>query len=352
MPPAFAHTLALSAQKQAQRNLAFAAETAKLYQVFASSAVPVIFFKGVVTALSVYGDIGVRHSKDIDLLVSPEQIADAGALLEKLGYHRIEPPPTLNASQLKALRSVCKDYVYVGKSDPSLQIELHWRLFNNPVFMAALSGKTAGKTVALSENINLPTFTDDDHFSYLCAHGAAYGWCRLKWLADIGAMLSAASVEEIKRLLHSATVAGAGRAAAQALLLCENLLGLKLEEGFAASLRRDIKVCWLKNLALTAMTRGQAAMKPDDLLFGMRLINLSPWLLGKSWRYFMGELKFRLVSPEDVAYFALPEKLHFLYWILRGPLWVWRFMRRHCRDRLYRRGSRAVHRPRYVLFRI
>ena len=40
------------------------------------------------------------------------------------------------------------------------------------------------------------TLGADDLFAYLCAHGAYHAWFRLKWLADIGALLAAEPMGE------------------------------------------------------------------------------------------------------------------------------------------------------------
>ena len=48
------------------------------------------------------------------------------------------------------------------------------------------------------------------------------------------------------------------------------------------------------------------------------------FLLGRSWRYWLAELKNHLTNQADVLAVPLPERLRFLYPVLRLPLWAWR----------------------------
>jgi hypothetical protein len=49
--------------------------------------IPVIVLKGMALLDEVYGELGLRPMVDIDLLVPEPFFADAGALLQELGYH-------------------------------------------------------------------------------------------------------------------------------------------------------------------------------------------------------------------------------------------------------------------------
>ena len=83
----------------------------------------------------------------------------------------------------------------------------------------------ASRVVPLTGARGLRTLGEEDLFAYLCMHGALHWWNRLKWLADINALLAAAPEDGVERLFRAAEARGAGRAAAQAMLLCRRLLG-------------------------------------------------------------------------------------------------------------------------------
>ena len=120
-----------------------------------------------------------------------------------------------------------KDLGFVHEAT-GLRIELHWRLFLNPHAMAETSIMAASRVVPLAGAAGLRTLGEEDLFAYLCMHGALHWWNRLKWLADINALLAATPERDVERLIRAAEARGAGRAAAQALLLCRRLLGTPL----------------------------------------------------------------------------------------------------------------------------
>ena len=60
---------------------------------------------------------------------------------------------------------------------------------------------------------------------YLCVHGALDGWLRLKWLADIGALLRTMTPEQLTSAAAAAAEQQALPQFSAAILLCQDLLG-------------------------------------------------------------------------------------------------------------------------------
>jgi hypothetical protein len=72
------------------------------------------------------------------------------------------------------------------------------------------------------------------------------------------------------------------------------------------------------------MSAGQGELEPRRTRFGTTRGSLSTFLLSRSWRYRLAELSIHLTNQTDVLTVPLPERLRFLYPVLRLPLWVWR----------------------------
>jgi Uncharacterised nucleotidyltransferase len=197
-------------------------------------------------------------------------------------------------------------------------------LFLNPHAMAEDSITAASRVVPLSTAAGLRTLGEEDLFAYLCMHGALHWWNRLKWLADVNALIVSTPEDDVERLVRAAEARGAGRAAAQALLLCRRLLGTPLPARLVAMLEKSATVRWLEATALSAMTSGQGEQDPHDVRFGTTRGSLSTCLLSRSWRYRLAELNLHLTNQTDVLTMPLPERLRFFYPLLRLPLWVWR----------------------------
>ena len=323
VPAAIAHEISAQSAELVRDNLGKAAEALRLQRLLQENDVPVLFVKGASLAMLAFGTLGLSGGQDIDLLVPLETLPAASEVVARAGYQRFDPPPEVSDVQLRLLLPLRKDLGFVHQAT-GLRIELHWRLFLNPYAMAEASLMEASRLVPLSGTQGLRTLGEEDLFVYLCMHGALHWWNRLKWLADINALLAAAPEGGVERLVRAAEARGAGRAAAQALLLCRRLLGTPLPARLMATLGRSAMERWLETTALNAMTRGQGEYDPHDARFGTTRGSLSTFLLSRSWRYWLAELNNHLTNQTDALNVPLPERLRFLYPVLRLPLWAWR----------------------------
>jgi hypothetical protein len=332
-----ARQISVQAEKLVRQNLAMAAECVRLQHMFGKAGVPILFVKGVPLAIFAFGNVGLRSSQDIDLLVSLELLPAAIALLTEAGYRRYNPPPDINDDMLQLLMPLRKDFGFAHPSTGMI-IELHWNLFLNPHAMVGASIVQSSRTVRVSAGAELRTLGDEDLFAYLCMHGACHCWNRLQWLADVNALLTATD-RSIEQLIGAATVRGAGRAADQALLLCSRLFTTSLPATVLRRSKNSAIMHWLEATALVAMTSDQGEHEPRDTRFGTTRGSLSTLLLSPSWRYRLAELKVHVIKETDVLSLPLPKRLWFIYPLLRLPLWL----RRHA-------GKRRV-RPQEVTLR-
>jgi hypothetical protein len=275
-----------------------------------------------------FGNLGLSGGQDIDLLVPWEMLPAAAALVTQAGYRRFDPPPNISDAQMRLVMPLRRDLGFVHEAT-GMQIELHWRLFLNPHAMTEATFMTVSRVVPLGGATGLRTLGEEDLFAYLCMHGALHWWNRLKWLADINALLAAVPDGDVEHLVRGAEARGAGRAAAQALLLCRRLLATPLPDRLMATLTKSATVRWLEATALNAITTGQGERERREKRFGTTRGSLSTVLLSRSWRYQLAELAIQLTNPTDVLTLPLPQRLRFLYPVLRLPLWVWRHTVQH-----------------------
>lgn len=157
----------------------------QLQQAFQQKKILCFSLKGTLLAEKLLGDIGLRHSNDIDLLVYREQLSEAREVLENMGY-------------------ICSDKeVYGSKDDQHLQklsyhslyhhnqshtiLELHWRPTATPDIMVL--PWSIWNNIELSRKASCQLLPDNELFIYLCLHGSLHLWSRIKWLADIEQMM-------------------------------------------------------------------------------------------------------------------------------------------------------------------
>jgi hypothetical protein len=237
-----------------------------------------------------------------------------------VGYQQYEPPTTFSNTQLQMWLIRCKELRYVHQ-ETRFEVELHIRLFDNPLLMPKMPSTGSLRIVPMVEEIGLCTFGEDDTFAYLCAHGAIHCWFRLKWLADIGALLARQPDGGVERLYLAADARGVGPCAAQAILLCRKILETAIPDQLITTLSGSSVVRRLEAIAMKAMT---AETEPTEQAFGTFWANLSHFLLDLNWRYWLAELKVQLISPVDILTLPLTDKLQLLYPALRMPLWLYR----------------------------
>ncbi len=152
-----------------------------------------VAIKGAQLGVQLYGDSAARHAKDIDILIAPGDARAACDVMRAAGY--------LHCFDIGAMRSrwpawrmrVLKD---TGFDEPGTgrTIELHQRLFPieprtlTPDFIMA----TRGEAVA--------TIANDHYILYLILHGAMGYWPRLKWLADLSALIRTVADDRVAAL--------------------------------------------------------------------------------------------------------------------------------------------------------
>ncbi len=319
IPAAVMNALTIGSSDVARRSLLLASEALRLQGLFEAAAIPVLFVKGTALAQMAYGNIAIKQAYDIDVLVTPDAVIRAAAILDGAGYKRIFPTASVTAERFASWIEFHKEGVFQHDSHGVI-VELHWRLADNPMVLRGVTANSPSRSVVVSPGHALRTLGDEDLFAYLCFHGAQHGWSRLKWLADLAAWLASKPPAEVERLYRAAKADGVGRAPDQALLLCEDLFAAPLPSLLAAEMRRDRASRWLVAIALRAMAGGGAAATEDRALGNLEIF-LSHFLLAPGvWQ----ELRTKSIGGVDFDTIVLPRALFFLYPLLRVPSWLWR----------------------------
>ncbi|MBM4264255.1 MAG: nucleotidyltransferase family protein [Deltaproteobacteria bacterium] len=135
------------------------------------AAIPVIVLKGVALAETVYPP-AMRHCHDIDLLLSPLDIALAAESVTELGFHRVAAP--------QPGPSVRLDH------QSRLPLELHTALFQAPH-----AHQIAGEMLDRAQchpvfGINATILSPEDSLLHVCAHAfSSSNRYSLRWVSDV-----------------------------------------------------------------------------------------------------------------------------------------------------------------------
>ena len=323
-PAHVARDLESASVEIARQNLLFAAESRRLHQALDGAEVSHLFLKGATLDMLAYGSLALKRGRDIDILVEPRAAGRASHLLSGAGYARITPGPEIGPERFEQWVALCKESSWRHGAS-GLIVELHTGLVDNPDLLAGIGFDSPRQIVPVAPGIDLPTLAAEELYAYLCVHGATHAWSRLKWIADVGAFLARPGTD-IERLHANCERIGAGRASAQALLLCGHLFGTVIPAGLQQRLESDRVVRWLAHVALGTMAGRYAETELDDTVLGTLSIHLSHFALGRGWRFKARELSSKLNNRDDRMEYTLPRPLHFLYPVISLPSWIRRRM--------------------------
>ena len=211
-------------------------------------------YKGPVLAGTVYGDVSLRSSKDLDVIVRPKDLGQAATILETLGYALTHDDPTGHFHS---------SFVH---SKTGVMLELHRGVLRRSVFWTPLT--VTDLWPRLSEvpflGRSVLSFSPEDTLLLLCLHGSSHAWQGLTWICDVAEYLRAHPGLEWKTFLQTAEQARLLRMTLLGLRLAYDVLDAPLPERALQVLAADAKLRALSQTIVTRMykqnTRGEATL--------------------------------------------------------------------------------------------
>ncbi len=325
VPDAVAASLARAESRIALSNVRAAAESHRLMGALAADGINALLLKGVTLNMLAYGGLWLKESRDIDLLVAPEAFLAASRTLTAAGYERFTPAPSLDDAAAQAWIEGYKESAWLHRSEGHL-VELHIRLADNKTLIAGIGLDSPRQRVELGGGMSVETLAEGELFAYLFLHGSTHGWARLKWLADVNALLAVRSHDAIDAAYRCALSHGAGRGAAQGLLLCERLLGLDLGDRLKEELEADSRTRYMVRVAIDLIAGRFVETELDDSRFGTVHLNISHFFLQRGLRAKAAVLAQKLSTPFGAT--DTQGKMPLVRGALKIPLWLWRRARR------------------------
>jgi hypothetical protein len=322
VPEATMNALQISASRLANKSVLLAGETVRITRKLQAAGIPSACLKGASLSTLTFGDVALRHSRDIDLLVQPSDVSAADEVLQAAGYRMTMPIGPHTGAQ-KRMWTMLKKHFEYEHAESGRQLELHWRLSDNPGMFTTEIQPSSWVDVPVAGSLSVPGLPRREMLLHLCVHGASHMWCRLKWIADIGALLAQEDGDAVRSLQEDATIRGCLRSVNQALLLSHQLFHSPAVD---LGLSHDRTARLLVKSAIEAMTQGDAAVEVHDVAFGTTRIALARLRLKRDWKFRFDELRFALVDESDRQNLRLPPSLWFLSPVVRVPLWIGRRM--------------------------
>jgi len=282
-------------------------ELGVLIDALQAEGIQAIAFKGPLLAARLHGDPIGRQFSDIDLLVRQSDFWRVVSLLTSLGY----AADTSFTEHQKAiyLRHDCALYL---RSNNNLFLDLQFRFtpdfipvhFDyNAVFERAVEVVFEGRRVW--------SLCDDDWLMYLALHGCLHTWAKLRYLVDMAGMVESYSNCDYHLLLEKAERAGIRPMVLMAIGLCARLLNVPVTPWLRETIERERSI---KRLERTAARRliGGGGNQPG----GLETFSIRMTMLEGGWARCLYK---RAVDPSatDWRFVGLPDRLYFLYYLVR-----------------------------------
>jgi hypothetical protein len=302
-----------------RQSLAQAASLTTIIPALNKRGIDVAILKGRALAKKLYGNIALRQSRDIDLLVRQGDVITADMAFHELGYshsnHKTGLP--LNTDIGRKFIKGRSELDYMSHKH-GICIDLHWHLSLSshafPVDMKKLwtqMKRVQGDYGQLSE---LPITM---HFIFLCYHGAKHHWLRLHWLQDIAILVNQGELDW-SRVIVTAKRLGVLPTVILATRLAKHFFNTPLEAAVKQQTRNFTDTDNLAGMMIGDMIRAPADIEK----------NVAPYMDFKRIRtgYRLQTIfKHRfltwtdLLFPSDSDYqsIRIPASLSYLYYLVR-----------------------------------
>ena len=242
-------------QRNAQKNLLLTGELLQILALLEQEGITAVPYKGPILSNSVYGNLAMRQSGDVDIIVQRSEILKVKPILLSLGYKRTQK--LTDAEELAFFQSK-REHTYDFIDDAKqVLIEIHWRI--TPRFSSLIEPKHFWKYLEPQafggRTINsLPL---DYWLPILCVHGSRHCWERLGWICDIAELIRRHDIDWDK-IINFASSLGCRRMLLLGLFLASELMGTVLPQFVIQQIQAESQIFTL------ATEVGTHLFKPDN----------------------------------------------------------------------------------------
>ena len=272
IPPEIKNRLKETYKTQLQNQLLLANELQLISRILNREKVVYLNLKGIGLALQLYGKITERFTRDIDFVISEEEIDRALDLFHASGYKIIKNETHISPG---IFRKIKKNQTLIHP-EKRIIAELHWELFSNRYFYS-FGDKLMKEPQTIDLNgISIKNMNRENAFIYLCLHGAYHEYFRLFWLRDIAKILQEWDLNW-QKIIVRATEEDILRVIASSAILAGKLYNLTTPfDSFA----KDPKIRWLVDHTISVINRSSLPSPKDRIKRIVYFLTLK-----RSWKY-------------------------------------------------------------------
>jgi hypothetical protein len=309
VPPEPMRLLKQRYQTNLHKSLILASELIRVLDCLDALELEVIPYKGVTLAECVYGNIALRQSGDIDLLVRPRDFSRIKDAVRTLGYTPHLPLSELEEQAYLSSGYECAFDCAAGRNLLELQWALQPRFYSvdydmEHLFRRAVHASVAGRRVK--------TLSHEDLFLVLSMHAAKHVWARLIWLCDLAQVMTLPNLNW-SWIGNQAQAMGIARIVRVSLHLVRALLGMPAPVAAESVLPDDPSVSLLASEIRTRVITG-TSVHPESLAYFRLMMQLRERRIDRL--RFLQRLAFT-PGPGEWKAVRLPRPLFPMYRLVR-----------------------------------
>jgi len=204
--------------------LASKAETARVVSALNRLGITPCILKGWALEEDLFGRLGRRVTRDIDLMISDQDLPAASEALQGLGYSCALTKAYNTRDAIDSFLRFSHQLVFYRPTSQTM-VELHLRPFRNRHLYARADLQTEVRESEICDvtvQYEVPTLSAN--FVYLALHGYSHRWKRAKWLVDIPPLLGRLSSSDWQLIRQQARDLAIERTLGVSLVLSRDLL--------------------------------------------------------------------------------------------------------------------------------
>ena len=297
------------AQINLHKALFLSRELIRIFDCLAAVGIEVIPYKGLALAEAIYGDIALRQSGDIDLLIRPHDLPRIREAVKDLGYI---PHSPLSEAEESCYLETGYECAFDGAAGRNL-LEVHWAI--QPRFYAVdfdVEGLFQRAVQLSVAGHAMKTPCAEDLFLILSLHAAKHVWGRLIWLCDLDRIMKLPELNW-DRIAAQAIRLGIVRILRVSMFLSNRLLSTPIPLSAESSLPKDLAAAALAE-EIGSQVTAEAAYDVESVDYFRLMLRLRE---RQSDRIrFVGRLALT-PGPKEWAAVRLPRPLFPLYRFVR-----------------------------------
>jgi len=327
------HVLGLLRQKyreNAMQAISMTGETIRIVKRLENHGICAVVLKGTPLSWRLYGDITIRPSRDIDILVSTDELKKTIGILENEGYRRIYTEHILTPRQLQIISKKAVNhsnhFVY-QHNEKKIYLEIHWKLGNHVHALPLPTGRNI-KRIEVA-GILLPVLSDEELLLYLILHGAGHGWYRLRWLIDI-AMFTQQGDVDWEKTEYLARSFGIQSFLYQYLIMTNQILAMPVPPNLLSIATHDRTASRLARMAMNlCLSAADFQIRGANGQYTNYWPNIYQFNVLTGWKNrFNYILKLFAPAVDDILLISLPDRLYALYYVIRPLTFIGRRLRK------------------------